>query len=187
MHCPCCHGPFPGLFIHTCPKSPSRSGPSHFSGSITESSPLPLPRLSLLKHHLDPASNPSLETPSKCMHLLEMGLVNTSGSFLVTKACFSHLEMLSIIQRPILECIPDELDVPDWSLISSRCTPSTVTCLVLEDHVTALKRNPQFAHKRLDAQEIIIEQQNVQLIIQNMGMEKMHATLFEKEKGKQMD
>ena len=27
----------------------------------------------------------------------------------------------------------------------------------------------------------------MQLIIQNMGMEKIHATLFEKEKGKQMD
>ena len=97
---------------------------------------------------LDPASNPSLATPSKCMHLLGMGLANISGSFLVTKARISHLEMSSIIQRPILECVPDELDIPDWSLLSSRWTLSTVTCPVLEDHVTVLERNLQFAHIR---------------------------------------
>jgi len=34
---------------------------------------------------------------------------------------------------------------------------------------------------------MVIEQQNAQLIIQNMGIEKVHATLFEKEKGKQTD
>ena len=37
------------------------------------------------------------------------------------------------------------------------------------------------------AQELILEDQNVQLVIQNMGMEKMHVSLYKKENLKKTD
>ncbi|KAG6818371.1 hypothetical protein H0H93_005504 [Arthromyces matolae] len=51
----------------------------------------------------------------------------------------------------------------------------------------ALEESLHLARRKLDAQNLIIEAQNAQLIIQNMGMEKMNATLHAKTKEKESE
>jgi hypothetical protein len=112
-----------GLYL----ESPPRAGSSNFPGSHSDR---PEPQLDTTqpgspemennprKRQIDPASNPDLATPSKRMRFLGVGLANTSsGSFLVKKACVTHLQMEGIIKKPVIEHIPDELPIPDWSLL----------------------------------------------------------------------
>src|SRR5882757_4013520 len=104
------------------------AGPSTFPGCLSSPSEAHPPTSpGTLKHHIDSASNPDLATPSKQMRLLGAGLANTSsGSFLVTKAQTTHLEMKQIVKPPILEHVPQNLEHPDWTLLSvhESTTPS---------------------------------------------------------------
>ena len=140
------------------------------------------------KRRLDPASRADLVTPSKRMHLLGIGLANTeSGSFLVTKARATHIDMNKLIQKPVLEWVPDELPTPDWSLLHSTRPLSTYTRRELEERCQAVSESLAHAKTRLVAQELILEGQGAQLILQNMGMEQMNLTIHAKEKAKQTD
>lgn len=88
---------FTGAGLH--PNSPPHAGPSQFPGSMT--TPTASNNQGAQKQPLDPASNPDLQTPSKQMRLLGVGLANTeSGSILVTKTRTTHLQMNKIIQPP---------------------------------------------------------------------------------------
>jgi hypothetical protein len=119
------------------------------------------------------------------MQLLRAGLTNTaSGSFLVTKAHVMHLEMKQIIHPPVLECVPGKIADPDWLLLNKHPPLLHFTCYALESQCKALEKNLLLAQQRLEAQEMIIEGQNAQLVVQNMGMERMNHILHEKEKGK---
>ncbi|KAF8522949.1 hypothetical protein BU17DRAFT_75097 [Hysterangium stoloniferum] len=67
------------------------------------------------------------------MWLLGVGLANTSsGSFLVTKAHVTHLEMKRAIHPPVLECVPGKIATPDWSLLDKHALLSKFTCSALE-------------------------------------------------------
>lgn len=174
----------------TRPDSPPTAGPS---SSLAASDPIPMatdtyPLPSTPSKRRDPASNPDLATPHKRMRLLGVGLANTSsGSFLVTKARVSHLEMKRVIHPPVLECVPGEIATPDWSLIDKHAPFSEFTRSALESQCGALEKCLLLAQQRLEAQEMIMEGQNAQLIIQNIGMERMNHSLHEKEKGKKSD
>ncbi|KAF8523965.1 hypothetical protein BU17DRAFT_74883 [Hysterangium stoloniferum] len=122
------------------------------------------------------------------MRLLGVGLANTSsGSFLVTKAHVTHLEMKRAIHPPVLERVPGKIATPDWSLLDKHAPLSEFTRSALESRCKALERNLLLAQQWLKAQEMIMEGQNAQLVIQNIGMERMNHTLHEKEKGKKSD
>ncbi|PPQ74012.1 hypothetical protein CVT25_006176 [Psilocybe cyanescens] len=113
------------------PDSPPQAGPSQFPGSSHEmehNSPVRTPTCTqnysstpnenARKQHLDPASRADLVTPSKRMRLLGIGLANTeSGLFLVANAQATHLDMNKLIQKPVLEQVPDNIPTPDWSLL----------------------------------------------------------------------
>ncbi|KAF8511549.1 hypothetical protein BU17DRAFT_54561, partial [Hysterangium stoloniferum] len=122
------------------------------------------------------------------MWLLGVGLANTSsGSFLVIKAHVTHLEMKRAIHPPVLERVSGKIVTPDWSLLDKHAPLLEFTCSALESQCKALERNLLLAQQRLEAQEMIMEGQNAQLVIQNIGMERMNHTLHEKEKGKKSD
>src|SRR5258707_14835788 len=103
--------------------SPPMAGPSTFPGLLSDDTIDPVLQ-STLKLHLDPASDPDLATPLKCMCYLAAGWENTSsGSILISKAFASHLQMSKLIAPPIVNHVPWELEHPDWSLLSLK-TPS---------------------------------------------------------------
>ncbi|KAJ7893698.1 hypothetical protein B0H14DRAFT_2559677 [Mycena olivaceomarginata] len=74
-------------------------------------------------------------------------------------------------KRSTTEC----LDGVSWFLSECR-----LSCFDLEKGLLQ-------AHRLLGAHEVISEGQNAQLILQNIGMDKMKQTLFEKEKPKKND
>ncbi|KAJ3490068.1 hypothetical protein NLJ89_g11469 [Agrocybe chaxingu] len=183
-------------------ESPPRAGPSTFPGSLISPTNInkrdagpselpgtpPTPASPCQKRALDPASNPDLPTPSKRMRLLGVGLANTdSGSILVTKARVTHLDMQKLIKEPVLERVPEEIPMPDWSLLHSTTPLSQYTRPDLETRCQLLELNLSHAYQRITAQNLINEGQNAQLIIQNMGMERMNLTLHEKENPKRTD
>ncbi|TFK58589.1 hypothetical protein BDN72DRAFT_912125 [Pluteus cervinus] len=139
------------------------------------------------KRRLDPASDASLVTPSKRMRFLGTGLANTSASFLVTTVKVTHLQMKQFIQPAVVETVPNELEVPDWVLLNDDTLTSQSSPEELHAQTVALKKSLSDAQNRLLAQEAIMEGQTAQMIVQNMGMEKMNQALFEKEKRKKSD
>jgi len=179
------------------PDSPPRAGPSNFPGSHSDQPELPSdttqpgspetpnnPR----KRQIDPASDPTLATPSKRMRFLGVGLAQTSsGSFLVKKARVTHLQMTEIIKKPVIEYVPDELPVPDWSLLHPDAPLPSYTRNQLEERCQALAEALGYAKNRATAADEIMSGQSGQLIVQNMGMEAMNRTLFQKEQPKAND
>jgi hypothetical protein len=95
--------------------------------------------------------------------------------------------MKNIIQPPVLEHIPDELPIPDWSLLQSSIPLSSYARPELEKRCLLLEEGLRCAQNCIHAQEMICEGQNAQLIVQNMGMEAMNRTLHEKENPKRTD
>ncbi|KAJ7920069.1 hypothetical protein B0H13DRAFT_1578579, partial [Mycena leptocephala] len=117
---------------------------------------------------LDPASNPELFTPSKRIWLLGVGLASTSsGSFLVTKAKATHLE-LDRLGAPVFERIPDQLRVPDWGFTRRSTDFKNYSRSSLETYCESLEHEFVDAHKLLRAHEVISEGQNAQLVVQNL-------------------
>lgn len=121
------------------------------------------------------------------MQLFEAALGSTSsGSIRVTKAKVTHLQMAQIIKPPAIQQVPDELDKPKWSLIhkkqSNLPNRTAVECWTMD-----LEQSLEDAYKMIQAQWVIIEAANAQLLIQNLGMMKMNRALHEKEKGKNKD
>ncbi|KIK02681.1 hypothetical protein K443DRAFT_5957 [Laccaria amethystina LaAM-08-1] len=161
------------------PDSLPQAGPSNFPGSHADQpepqsdttlSDSPDREYNPRKRQIDPTSNPDLATPSKRMRCIGVGLASTaSGSFLVKKARVTHLQMEGIIKDPVIEHIPDELPLPDWK-----------RCNALAEALGHAKVQLAVAHE-------IMSGQSGQLIVQNMGMEAMHRTLFEKEQPKNND
>ncbi|THU83856.1 hypothetical protein K435DRAFT_688765 [Dendrothele bispora CBS 962.96] len=180
------------------------SGPSHFPGSpstphqnppltplrdltnINPSLPPPsAPQTSPLKRYIDPASDPSLVTPSKRMRFLGNGLSSTaSGSFLVQKTKATHHQMSQLIRNPTLETVPTDIPRPDWSLLDKNIPPGSSIKSVLEERCKQLEEELRKAQTVVEVQDAIIEGQNAQLIVQNMGMEKLNFVLHDKENGK---
>ncbi|KAJ7191661.1 hypothetical protein GGX14DRAFT_380935 [Mycena pura] len=188
------------------PDSPPRAGPSSFPGSFSSPSHTPrdipidpallssspssfsgAPTLVSPKRRLDPASNPDLFTPSKRMRLLGVGLASTSsGSFLVTKAKATHLE-LDRMGAPVFEGIPEQLRVPDWGLTKRSADLKNYSRSGLESYCESLEGEFGDARKLLRAYELISEGQNAQLVVQNLAMGKLKVALFEKEGSKKSD
>ena len=177
------------------PDSPPQAGPSMFPGSHSDQ---PEPQLDAAhtpetehnprKRQLDPASNPDLATPSKRMRFLGVGLANTSsGSFLVRKARVTHLQMEGIIKKPVIEHIPDELPMPDWNLLHSEAELPSYTRSELKGQCRALVKALGHTKNWITAAEEIMSGQCGQLIVQNMGMEALNRTLFQKEQPKAND
>ncbi|KIK01981.1 hypothetical protein K443DRAFT_97740, partial [Laccaria amethystina LaAM-08-1] len=110
-----------------------------------------------------------------------------SGSFLVKKARVTHLQMEGIIKDPVIEHIPDELPLPDWSLLCSKAPLPSYSRYNLEERCNALAEALGHAKVQLAVAHEIMSGQSGQLIVQNMGMEAMHRTLFEKEQPKNND
>ncbi len=158
------------------PDSPPQAGPSNFPGSYSG------------KRQIDPASDPDLATPSKRMRFLGAGLAHTSsGSFLVKKARVTHLQIKEIIKKPVIEHIPDELPIPGWSLLHPDTPLPSYTRNQLEERCRALAEALGHAKNRATATEEIMSGQSGQLIVQNMGMEALSRTLFQKEQPKVND
>ncbi|EDQ98927.1 uncharacterized protein LACBIDRAFT_318477, partial [Laccaria bicolor S238N-H82] len=127
-------------------------------------------------------------TPSKRMRCIGVGLAGTaSGSFLVKKARVTHLQMEGIIKDPVIEHIPDELPVPDWSLLHSNTPLHSYSRHDLEERCNALTEALGHAKVQLAVAHEIMSGQSAQLIVQNMGMEAMNRALFEKEQPKNRD
>ncbi|KAJ7718838.1 hypothetical protein B0H14DRAFT_2643171 [Mycena olivaceomarginata] len=82
---------------------------------------------------------------------------------------------------------PDTLPEPDWSILRRKDPLVSYTRAALEDRCMDLEKGLLQAHRLLGAHEVISEGQNAQLILQNIGMDKMKQTLFEKEKPKKND
>ncbi|KAF8142749.1 hypothetical protein K438DRAFT_1922544 [Mycena galopus ATCC 62051] len=98
------------------------------------------------------------------MRLLGVGMASTlSGSFLVTKAKATHLD-IGKLAALVFECVPDYLHEPD-----------------------CLEQELCDARNMLRAHEGISEGPNAQIIGQNMTMGKLKQALFEKEAGKKSD
>lgn len=95
--------------------------------------------------------------------------------------------MAGVIVAPVLEHVPKELEVPDWTLLRPSTPPTSASHTDLKKRIDALAKSLTFAHSRLQAQEAIIEGQTAQLVLQNMGMEAMNRTLHKKEKPKNSD
>ncbi|KAJ7924759.1 hypothetical protein B0H13DRAFT_1863622 [Mycena leptocephala] len=98
----------------------------------------------------------------------------------------THLE-LDRLGAPVIEHIPDQLRAPDWGVLKWNTALPNYTRDGLETRCETLERELADARKLLRAHEVISEGQNAQLIVQNIGMGKMKAALFEKEKGKNSD
>ncbi|KAF8210822.1 hypothetical protein K438DRAFT_1959042 [Mycena galopus ATCC 62051] len=167
------------------PSSSPCAGPSTFPGSLSSPTPpghnvlidptLIDPALRSPKRRLDPASDPSLFAPRKRTWLLGVGMASTlSGSFLVTKAKATHLD-IGKLATPVFECVPDHLREPDWSILQRTTTLPTYTCGGLEAQCESLEQELCDARNMLHAQGIS-EGQNAQII-----------ALFEKEVGKKSD
>ncbi|KAJ7825668.1 hypothetical protein B0H14DRAFT_2368858 [Mycena olivaceomarginata] len=126
-------------------------------------------------------------TPRKRLRFLGVGLAGTaSGAFLVSKAKATHLE-LDRLGAPVFERIPDQLRTPDWGVLNRSTALPDYTRDGLETRCETLEHELVDARRLLRAHQVISEGQNAQLIVQNIGMGKMKAALFEKEKGKKSD
>ncbi|KAF8141044.1 hypothetical protein K438DRAFT_1518798, partial [Mycena galopus ATCC 62051] len=126
-------------------------------------------------------------TPRKRMRLLGVGMASTlSGSFLVTKAKATHLD-IGKLAAPVFERVPDYLREPDWSTLQRPTTLPIYTCGGLEARCESLEQELRDARNMLRAHEGISEGQNAQIIVQNMTMGKLKQALFEKEAGKKSD
>ncbi|KAF9524942.1 hypothetical protein CPB83DRAFT_925196 [Crepidotus variabilis] len=172
------------------PDSPGPSAiawPSQFPGSLEdESNTHPAPPSPLLKRR-DPASNPDLPSPSKRMRLLAAGISTTSASCLVTKGKVTFDQIKQIIAPPVLEHVPKSIPEPDWSLLQDKEPLSSYSRGDLEARCRMLTASLSNAQTVISCHKLITEGQNAQLIIQNIGMEKMSLTLHEKEKPKQTE
>ncbi|KAJ7137998.1 hypothetical protein C8R44DRAFT_868350 [Mycena epipterygia] len=112
-------------------------------------------------------------TPHKHMRMLGIGLASTSsGSFLVTKPKLTHLD-IGKLGAPVFERIPDELREPDWEILRRSTALPNYTWSRLETRCESLEQELLDAWKLLRAHEVISEGQNAQLIVQNMGMDKL--------------
>lgn len=187
------------------PDSPPLTGPSTFPGSLnspvpsltpsrnlfptTHSSLHPSPQTSPSKRPaVDPASDPSLMTPSKRMRFLGNGLASTaSASFLVTSAKPTHTQMSQLIKPPVIESIPETLPSPDWSVMKTAIPLGEMSKESLIEHSGALSEELRKACDIIRTQNSVIEGQNAQLIVQNMGMEQMNESLHAKENTKKTD
>ena len=69
----------------------------------------------------------------------------------------------------------------NFSLLCLETGFDTLTCSELAEYHWVLKESLGHAQRWMAAQKLILEGQNVQLVIQNMGMEKMNVSLYEKE------
>ncbi|KAK6971391.1 hypothetical protein R3P38DRAFT_3609164 [Favolaschia claudopus] len=174
------------------PPSSPRAGPSTFPGSLSMPpllpDPIPIdPALISPKRRRDPASDPDMFTPTKRMRLLGVGLAGTSsGGFLVSKAKASALQ-ISKIPAPVLERIPDQIVAPDWRVLDRQSSLENLPRSALEERCKALELQLQRSKHLNSAREAISVGQNAQLIVQNMTMNKLQKSLYEKEKGKKKD
>jgi hypothetical protein len=98
----------------------------------------------------------------------------------------THEDISHLISRPVIEHVPAKLPHPDYTILQRKAPPAS-TRTVLESRIEALEETLRQAQQREATLEMINEAANAQLIVQNMGMEKLHQTLYEKEKGKKSD
>jgi hypothetical protein len=121
------------------------------------------------------------------MRFLGVGMASTaSGSFLVTKAKATHLD-IGKLAAPVFERIPDVVREPDWDVLQRFVALPTYTRDGLEARCESLEKELADARKLLGVHQAISEGQNAQLIVQNLAMGKLMQSLFEKEKGKKSD
>ncbi|KAF8215616.1 hypothetical protein K438DRAFT_1560797, partial [Mycena galopus ATCC 62051] len=126
-------------------------------------------------------------TPSKRMRFLGVSMASTaSGSFLVTKAKATHLD-IGKLAAPVFERIPDVVREPDRDVLHRFIALPTYTRDGLEAWCERLEKELADAHKLLGVHQAISEGQNAQLIIQNLTVGKLKQSLFEKEKGEKSD
>lgn len=85
------------------------------------------------------------------------------------------LEMKQLIQPPVLERVPNELEVPDWSLLCVATTERW-TCEMFKARCQDLEENLRHAQKIVVAQEMIIEGQNAQRTVLFPGGKGRHLT-----------
>lgn len=175
------------------PLNPSHTpiaGPSNLCGmssNPTRTTPTCPAQVQSQKRHLDPASDPDLETPSKRMRFLAEGLSRTSGSLLITKARTTHMEMAKFIKPPVCDQIPPEIEGPDWSLLQCHRPLNSYTRSGLEEHVSAMTESLERSRQLIAAQQVIIEGANAQMVVQNLAMDRVSLTLHEKEQKKKSD
>ncbi|THU85346.1 hypothetical protein K435DRAFT_822455 [Dendrothele bispora CBS 962.96] len=128
------------------------------------------------------------------MRFLGNGLSSTaSGSFLVQKTKATHHQMSQLIRNPMLETVPTDIPRPDWSLLDKNIPPGSSSessiKSVLEERCKQLEEELRKAQTVVEVQDAIIEGQNAQLIVQNMGMEKLNferTLLFPGGKGRHL-
>jgi len=121
------------------------------------------------------------------MCIFGTALANTSGSILVSKVPVTHVQMSLLIKLPVIQHAPDEPPEPDWSLLQNKKPLSSFTHPELECRVVALETGLSHAHSLVIVFRVINEQANAQLLLQNLGMEKMNESLQQKEKSKNKD
>jgi hypothetical protein len=95
--------------------------------------------------------------------------------------------MEEIIQKPVIEHIPDELPMPDWNLLYFEAELPSYTRSELGGQCRALVKALGHVKNWITAAEEIMSSQSGQLIMQNMGMEALNCTLFQKEQPKAND
>lgn len=96
-------------------------------------------------------------------------------------------EIKQIVAAPALEHVPQDFEEPDWDLFQRSRPLSSYSHAELEKKCTTLAESLRRAKRIMACQNLINEGQNAQLIIQNMGMEAMVRTMYEKEKPKQTE
>jgi hypothetical protein len=123
----------------------------------------------------DPEINPELETPSKHMHMLYSALATTSSSSLLVSK--TQIMSATSILTPVLETLP-ELPHLNWSLLQ-QSHPTIYQAI--QGHVEELTENLSYSHNIIQAQKLIDEQKNAQLIIQHSYLTKLNQSLQTKE------
>lgn len=128
-----------------------------------------------------PPVDPSLYTPSKRIHLMTAALASTSsGSFLVDAA---RITSSHHVAPPVLEKLPP-LTNSDWSQLRPHIPLHQQTRTELLEHTEQLTSLASRAKGQIQAQNVIIEGAQAQLVIQDLYANKLNETLFAKENRK---
>lgn len=130
-----------------------------------------------------PPVDPSLYTPSKRVRVMRASLASTSsGSFLVSSG---PVTSSCRIDPPVLERLPPS-DI-DWRKINDIARPQELSRDELIEHLQQLTDLSSRAKSHIQAQNVLIEATQAQLVVQDLYARKLNETLFNKENRKSKD
>ncbi|KAI0825906.1 hypothetical protein BC629DRAFT_1265684, partial [Irpex lacteus] len=117
-------------------------------------------------------------TPSKRVCIMQATLASTSsGSFLVSS---EPIRSSHHIAAPVLERLP-LLDDVDWKKLTHGRKPNEQSHTELVERVQELTAISLCAKNHIQAQHILIEAAQAQLVVQDLYARKLNETLFTKE------